>query len=77
METLIVTLTISSIVTFLALIVGFVVGWVARQWNYETTPQQVFAHPEMFDENGNLSPDEILAVRFEKHDNTEDDEESD
>tara|TARA_R100001129_G_scaffold44431_1_gene30523 strand:- start:694 stop:927 length:234 start_codon:yes stop_codon:yes gene_type:complete len=77
METLIVTLTISSIVTFLALIVGFVVGWVARQWNYETTPQQVFAHPEMFDENGNLSPDEILAVRFEQHDNTEDDEESD
>ena len=75
METLIVTLTISSIVTFLALIVGFVVGWVARQWNYETTPQQVFAHPEMFDENGNLQPDEILAVRFEQHDNTEDDEE--
>ena len=77
METLIVTLTISSIVTFLALIVGFVVGWVARQWNYETTPQQVFAHPEMFDEHGNLSPDEILAVRFENYDNTEDDEESD
>ena len=77
METLIVTLTISSIVTFLALIVGFVVGWVARQWNYETTPQQVFAHPEMFDENGNLSPDEILAVRFEQHDKPEDDEESD
>jgi len=35
----------------------------------------VFAHPEMFDENGNLSPDEILAVRFENYDNTEDDEE--
>ena len=77
METLIVTLTISSIVTFLALIVGFVVGWVARQWNYETTPQQVFAHPEMFDEHGNLSPDEILAVRFEQHDKPEDDEEND
>ena len=77
METLIVTLTISSIVTFLALIVGFVVGWVARQWNYETTPQQVFAHPEMFDEHGNLQPDEILAVRFENYDKPEDDEEND
>jgi hypothetical protein len=22
-------------------------------------------HPEMFDENGNVIPDEILAVRFE------------
>jgi hypothetical protein len=29
----------------------------------------------MFDENGNLTADEILAVRFEQHDNTEDDEE--
>ena len=77
METLIVTLTISSIVTFLALIVGFVIGWVARQWNYETTPQQVFAHPEMFDEHGNLQPDEILAVRFENYDKPEDDEEND
>jgi hypothetical protein len=25
-------------------------------------------HPEMFDENGNLVPDEILAVRFENTD---------
>ena len=24
-----------------------------------------FTHPEMFDENGNVLPDEILAVRFE------------
>ena len=76
METLIVTLTISSIVTFLALIVGFVVGWVARQWNYETTPQQVFAHPEMFDEHGNLQPDEILAVRFENYDNNTEEEDN-
>ena len=76
METLIVTLTISSIVAFLALIVGFVVGWVARQWNYETTPQQVFAHPEMFDENGNVLPDQILAVRFENdYESHEDDDE--
>ena len=25
----------------------------------------VYTHPEMFDENGNILPDEILAVRFE------------
>jgi len=77
METLIVTLTISSVVTFLALIVGFVIGWVARQHSYDTTPQQVFAHPEMFDENGNLSPDEILAVRFENYDNNDEEEDND
>ena len=54
---------------------GGVIGWVAREHSYETTPQTVYTHPEMFDENGNLSADEILAVRFEQHDNTEDDEE--
>ena len=30
---------------------------------YQTQP--VYTHPEMFDENGNILPDEILAVRFE------------
>ena len=74
-ETLIVTLTISTVVTFLALLVGGVIGWVARQHSYDTTPQTVYAHPEMFDENGNLSADEILAVRFENHDiNTEEED---
>ena len=74
-ETLIVTLTLTTVVSFLAFLVGGVIGWVARQHSYDTTPQTVYAHPEMFDENSNLSADEILAVRFEQHDNTEDDEE--
>ena len=74
-ETLIVTLTISTVVTFLALLVCGVIGWVAREHSYETTPETVYTHPEMFDENGNLTADEILAVRLEQHDNTEDDEE--
>ena len=31
-------------------------------------------HPEMFDENGNLIPDEILALRFENnYDDSEED----
>ena len=74
-ETLIVTLTLTTLVSFLAFLVGGVIGWVARAHSYETTPQTVYTHPEMFDENGNLSADEILAVRFENYDNTEDDEE--
>ena len=74
-ETLIVTLTVTTLVSFLAFLVGGVIGWVAREDSYETTPQTVYTHPEMFDENGNLSADEILAVRFENYDNTEDDEE--
>jgi|TARA_B100002019_G_C21226568_1_gene577689 hypothetical protein len=31
-------------------------------------------HPEMFDQNGNLLPDEILAVRFENDYDYEDEE---
>ena len=75
METTIVTLTLTTVVSFLALLVGGMIGWLARQHSYETTPQIVYTHPEMFDENGQLVPDEIVAVRFENYDNTDDTEE--
>ena len=53
------------------------IGWLARQHSYETTPQIVYTHPEMFDSNGNLVPDEIVAVRFEQNDtDTEENEEN-
>ena len=77
METTIVTLTLTTVVSFLALIVGGMIGWLARQHSYETTPQIVYAHPEMFDENGQLVPDEIVAVRFENNHDITDDEEDD
>ena len=77
MEQTIVTMTLTTIVSFLALLVGGMLGWMARQHSYETTPQVVYTHPEMYDENGNLVPDEILAVRFENNydTNTENEEE--
>ena len=70
-ETLVVTLTLTTLVSILALIVGGMVGWMARQHSYETTPQVIYTHPEMFDTNGNLVPDEILALRIETHDTDE------
>ena len=74
METTILTLTLTTVVSFLALLVGGMIGWLARQHSYETTPQIVYTHPEMFDANGQLVPDEILAVRFENnYDNDEED----
>ena len=73
----IVTLTLSTVVAFLALLVGGMIGWMARQHSYETTPQYMWTHPEMLDENGNLVPDEIVAVRFENYDTTEDNDEED
>lgn len=52
------------------------IGWMAKQHFYERSyiPSM---HPEMFDQNGNIIPDEILAVRFENdydYDDEEDDE---
>ena len=73
-ETLVVTLTLMTLVSILALIVGGMVGWMARQHSYETTPQVVYTHPEMFDANGQLVPDEILALRIETHDTDEEDD---
>ena len=74
-ETLVVTLTLTTVVSALALLVGGMIGWMARQQSYETTPQVVYTHPEMFDANGQLVPDEILALRIETHDSdTEEDD---
>ena len=75
MEMTIVTLTLTTVVSLLALLVGGMIGWMARQHSYETTPQVVYTHTEMFDENGQLVPDEIVAVRFENnYDNDEEDD---
>ena len=73
-ETLVVTLTLMTLVSILAILVGGMIGGMARQHSYDTTPQIVYSHPEMFDSNGNLVPDEILALRIENHDRELDDD---
>ena len=73
-ETLVVTLPLMTLVSILAIMVGGMIGWMARQHSYDTTPQIVYSHPEMFDSNGNLVPDEILALRIENHDRELDDD---
>ena len=74
MEMTIVTLTLTTVVSLLALLVGGMIGWMARQHSYETTPQVVYTHPEMFDANGQLVPDEILALRIENNYDTDTEE---
>ena len=63
-----------TVMSILALLVGGMIGWMARQHSYETTPQVVYTHPEMFDANGQLVPDEILALRIETHDNPDEED---
>ena len=64
---------ISLPIAFLLYILGIVSGWLIRDYmmNYQEIPRP---HPEMFDQNGNLLPDDIVAFRFENYDNNEEDD---
>ncbi len=59
------SLVIGCLVTLLFFIVGLVSGWVAREYmmNYREIPK---LHPECYDENGNIIPDEVVAVTFQE-----------
>ena len=64
-DMLAISLVFGSFLTLLFLIVGAIGGWVAREYfmNYH----DIKVHPEMFDSNGNVLPDEIVAFRFENN----------
>ena len=69
-----VSLVFGSFILIGFLAIGVIGGWVARDYmlNYQEVPR---VHPEMFDQNGNLVPDEIVAFRFENnYDNDEEDD---
>ena len=70
------SLVFGSFLTVLFLIVGVITGWTAREYmmNYREVPMP---HPEMFDENGNLIPDQVIAFNFENYDNENNIEEED
>jgi hypothetical protein len=58
-----VSLVFGSFLVLLSLIIGLVVGWIAREYmmNYQDKPK---LHPEFFDNNGNVIADEVVAVSF-------------
>ena len=67
-------LTLLLPVSLLFFFVGILGGWIARDYmmNYREVPRP---HPEMFDTQGNLIPDEVIAFRFENnYDNDEEDD---
>ena len=73
METAIIALSVSTTVLFL--LTGTLLGWVVKQYLDQT--RVPYIHPEMFDGDGNILPDEILAVRFENNYDDYEDEEND
>jgi hypothetical protein len=60
-----ISLVFSVMFFIISLIVGGVVGWIYRE--YVWSSQAMRMHPEMYDENGNVIPDEIIAFRFEEN----------
>ena len=69
-------ITFSVFFTLLFFLVGGIIGWVYRENTLNTFAGFNDMHPEMFDQHGNLLPDEILALRIE-HTNDEDYDEED
>ena len=60
-----VTLTFSAIITVLFFLVGGVIGYLLKEYVNERNSTFIPTHPEMFDENGQIIADDVLAVRFE------------
>ena len=71
-----ISLVFGSFLTVLFLIVGVMAGWVAREYmmNYREVPRP---HPEMFDNQGNLIPDEVIAFNFDNYYDYEDNNDED
>ena len=63
-------------ISIMFFLLGILIGWVARDYmmNYREIPR---SHPEMFDINGNLVPDEIVAFRFENNYDNDSEEDED
>lgn len=72
-----VILTFTTLFCIMFLLIGLIVGWIFKQYQVERIYGIRNIHPEFFDNNGNLIPDEVLSVRFEKGFFDEDDYDED
>jgi hypothetical protein len=68
-------ITFTIMFTLLFFMVGSIIGWLTFRHLLETRPP--YLHPEFFDQNGQIIPDEVVAVRFEEGYFDDDDEDSD
>ena len=58
-------LTFTTLFCVMFLFIGLIGGWIFKQYQVERIYGINNIHPEFFDGNGNIVPDEVLAVRFE------------
>ena len=60
-----VTLVVFSVISVMFLLIGGLIGYLLKEYVYDRNSSYLPVHPEMFDENGQIIADDILAVRFE------------
>ena len=60
-------------------VIGFFTGWIVNNvvGQFLNRPTPFAVHPEMFDENGQLIADEIVALRFENDNDINEEEDDD
>ena len=64
-------ITIGVCTGILTLTVGVILGYILRTYIQDNNHQAYTYHPEMFDANGQLVPDEIISFRIEGDETTE------
>ena len=64
---ILVTLFFTNIISIMFLLIGGLIGYLLKEYVYVRTSSYIPVHPEMFDENGQIIADDILAVRFENN----------
>lgn len=54
-------------------LIGFLFGWFANEYSGNFINNGFQLHPEMYDENGNLISEQLIAFRFEDEEEDEED----
>ena len=57
-------LTFTTLFCVMFLFIGLIGGWIFKQSQVEKIYGIRNIHPEFFDSNGNVVPDEVLAISF-------------
>jgi hypothetical protein len=68
MELTIITLTFSVLFSILFFMVGALSVWVLRDYIKRRIDARLSMHPEMYDEEGNLLTEGLIAFNFDNYD---------
>jgi len=67
-----VSLVLGTFLIIGAFLTGSIFGWIVRE-NVVSFNVPQGLHPEMYDDEGGVLPDQLIAFRFENLDNEEED----